>query len=63
MLILTVVKPRCQLSAYTPALSIIHASSRQKHTSALPKDYSLPSTIRKNTSVVEHVLYVFDLKW
>jgi hypothetical protein len=59
---LAVVKPQGRLSAHKPALSIVHVASRQKHSSSsyLPNNTDLPSTVRRNTSVIEHVLYVVD---
>jgi hypothetical protein len=59
---LAVLKHHPRLDAYKSTPMIVAASSRQKHSSSLPKNSNLPSTIRQSTSVVEHVLYGVDTK-
>jgi hypothetical protein len=57
---IAVVEHQRRLNAYKSTLMIVAASLRQKHSASLPKNHHLPSTIRQNTSVVEHVLYVVN---
>jgi hypothetical protein len=59
---LAVVQHQPRINAYKSTPVIVAASSRQRHSSSLPKNSNLPSTIRQNTSVVEHVLYAVDTK-
>jgi hypothetical protein len=54
--ILAAVTSRYLLGNHASTSLGINAPSRQKHSSSKAKDSNLPSTIRKSTSVVEHVL-------